>query len=137
MSKTDENLRAALAGESQANRTYLAFAKKAENEGHHQAAKLFRAAADAETVHAFMYLNQLGRIKETAGNLEDAVKGETHEYFEMYPDFIKEAKKEGETMAEMSFDWARKVEEGHANLYKKILDSLDTGRPKDQYKKIS
>jgi rubrerythrin len=164
MSKTDENLMAALAGESQANRTYLAFAKKAENEGHLQAAKLFRAAADAETVHAFMYLNQLGRIKGTAGNLEDAVNGETHEYFEMYPDFIKKAKEEGEKMAEMSFDWARKVEEGHATLYKKMLDSLDNeeehdyyvcqtcgwtvedeapdrcpvcGRPKEQYKKIS
>lgn len=133
MKKTDENLRAALAGESQANRTYLAFAKKAEEEGYPQAAKLFRAAADAETVHAFMYLEQLGRIKGTLDNLREGIAGETHEFTKMYPDFVKLAESEGDSKAQTAFNWALKVEEGHAKLYKGLLDKLNEEEGPDYY----
>ncbi len=121
---TEENLKAALAGESQANRTYLAFAKKAEEEGRPQAAKLFRAAAEAETIHAFMYLERLGRIKNTADNLKEAIGGETHEYMEMYPAFVDAAAAEGEGKSKLAFQWALRVEEGHAKLYKEMLEKL-------------
>lgn len=130
---TEENLKKALAGESQANRTYLAFAKKAESEGHLQAAKLFRAAADAETIHAMMYLERLGRIKDTAANLKEAVGGETHEYTEMYPGFVDEASAEGKGKSKLAFRWALKVEEGHANLYQNLLEKLDSGGGADYY----
>ncbi len=133
MSETVENLKAALAGESQANRTYLAFAKKAEEEGYDQAAKLFRAAADAETVHALKYLELLDRVTGTAANLGEAIGGETHEFTKMYPDFIKKAGEEGEMQAKVAFNWALKVEEGHANLYKKMLDGLGKGKGPDYY----
>ena len=95
MAKTDENLKAAFAGESQANRMYLAFAKKADEEGLPQIAKLFRAAAEAETVHALNHLRVMGQVKSTLDNLGTAVSGETYEFKKMYPDFIAEAKKEG------------------------------------------
>jgi rubrerythrin len=124
MAKTDENLKAAFAGESQANRMYLAFAKKAEEEGFTQIAKLFRAAAEAETVHALNHLRVMGQVKSTADNLGTAVSGETYEFKKMYPDFIAEAKKEGNKKAEVSFDYANKVEQIHANLYQKALDNL-------------
>lgn len=91
MSKSEKNLAEAFAGESQANRKYLAFAKQAEKEGFAQAAKLFRAAAEAETVHAHSHLKQLGGIKSTKENLEAAVNGEAFEFKEMYPKMIKEA----------------------------------------------
>ena len=99
MAKTDENLKAAFAGESQANRMYLAFAKNADEEGLTQIAKLFRAAAEAETVHALNHLRVLGQIKSTADNLGTAISGETYEFKKMYPDFIAEAKKEGNKKA--------------------------------------
>jgi rubrerythrin len=124
MSKTDENLKAAFAGESQANRMYLAFAKKAEEEGLTQVAKLFKAAAEAETVHALNHLRVLGQVKSTAENLGTAISGETYEFKSMYPQFIEEAKKEGNKKAMQSFDYANKVEQIHANLYQKILDTL-------------
>ncbi len=122
---TEENLKIALAGESQANRTYLAFAKKAEEDGHTQAAKLFRAAADAETIHAMMYLERLGRIKDTTENLKEAIGGETHEYTEMYPGFVDAAAADGDGESKLAFRWALRVEEGHANLYSSLLDKLD------------
>lgn len=128
MASTEENLKAAFAGESQANRKYLAFAKKAEQEGFTQAAKLFRAAADAETVHAINHLNALKAVKSTKDNLEEAINGETHEYMEMYPEMIKTAEKEKKQEARMSFMKANKVEEIHSNLYKKALDSIKTGK---------
>jgi rubrerythrin len=121
---TAENLKAALAGESQANRTYLAFAKKAEEDGYPQVAKLFRAAADAETIHAMTYLEQLGRIKDTATNLKEAIGGETHEYTEMYPGFVDTAAAEGTGKSKLAFQWALKVEEGHAKLYNDMLEKL-------------
>ena len=124
MSKTEQNLREAFAGESQANRRYLAFAKQAEKEGHRQAAKLFRAAAEAETVHAHTHLRTLGDIRSTAENLKEAIAGETHEFKKMYPAMIEEANKAREKAAERSFTYANEVEKVHANLYQKALDNL-------------
>ena len=124
MAKTDENLKAAFAGESQANRMYLAFAKKAEEEGHLQIAKLFKAAAEAETVHAHNHLRVMGQVKSTLENLGTAVSGETYEFKSMYPEFIEEAKKEGNKKAQQSFDYANKVEQIHANLYQKAIEAL-------------
>jgi rubrerythrin len=133
MSKTEQNLLEAFAGESQANRKYLAFAKQAEKEGHAQAAKLFRAAAEAETVHAHAHLRALGHVKDTAENLKQAISGETHEFKNMYPAMIEEAKGEGNKAAERSFAYANEVEEVHANLYQKALDSLDSPEEADYY----
>ena len=124
MAKTDENLKAAFAGESQANRLYTAFAKKADEEGLTQIAKLFRAAAEAETVHALNHLRVTGQVKSTLDNLGTAISGETYEFKKMYPDFIAEAKKEGNKAAALSFDYANQVEQIHANLYQKALDAL-------------
>lgn len=124
MNKTDENLKAAFAGESQANRLYLAFAKKAEEEGLTQAAKLFRAAAEAETVHALNHLRITGQVKSTLENLGTAVSGETFEFKKMYPEYIAEAKKEENKQAVVSFDWASRVEQIHADLYQKAIDTL-------------
>ena len=103
MSKTEQNLLDAFAGESQANRRYLAFAKQADKEGKSQAAKLFRAAAEAETVHAHAHLRALGGIKSTAENLKESIAGETHEFREMYPAMIQAAKEEGNKTGERSF----------------------------------
>lgn len=125
MSKTQRNLQEAFAGESQANRKYLAFAKQADQEGFSQAAKLFRAAAEAETVHAHAHLRALGGIRSTRENLQEAVEGEIHEYKSMYPGMIEDAKAEGNKAAERSFVFANTVEEVHAKLYQKALDSLD------------
>ena len=124
MTKTDEDLKAAFAGESQANRLYLAFAKKAEEEGFPQVAKLFKAAAESETVHALNHLQVLGQIKSTRDNLGTAISGETYEFKKMYPEFIDDAKQEGNKHAEMSFEFANKVEQIHAGLYQKALDAL-------------
>jgi rubrerythrin len=133
MSKTEQNLRNAFAGESQANRKYLAFAKKAEKDGYPQAAKLFRAAAEAETVHAHAHLRALGEIGSTRENLKVAVAGETHEFKSMYPDMIKEAKEEGNKTAERSFVFANEVEKVHADLYQKAIDNLDSLEEADYY----
>ncbi|HSB52680.1 MAG TPA: rubrerythrin family protein, partial [Dissulfurispiraceae bacterium] len=116
MSKTEKNLKEAFAGESQANRKYLAFAKKAEQEGYKQVAKLFRAAADAETVHAHNHLKELGGIRSTKENLEEAINGETHEFKNMYPQMIEEANAEGVKGALRSFTYANDVEKIHAAL---------------------
>ncbi|MFC1839657.1 rubrerythrin family protein [Thermodesulfobacteriota bacterium] len=133
MSKTEKNLLEAFAGESQANRKYLAFAEKADKEGHTQAAKLFSAAAAAETVHAHAHLRALGGINSTAENLQEAVSGEIHEFKSMYPPMIEEAKEEGNKAAERSFAYANTVEEVHANLYQKALDTLDNPDDVDCY----
>jgi rubrerythrin len=135
MTKTDDNLKAAFAGESQANRLYLAFAKKAEEEGLMQAAKLFRAAAEAETVHALNHLRVTGQVKTTIDNLGTAVSGETYEFKKMYPEFIEEAKQEGNKQALVSFDYANKVEQIHAGLYQKAIDALKNKKelPKADY----
>jgi rubrerythrin len=128
MAKTDENLKAAFAGESQANRMYLAFAKKADEEGFPQIAKLFRAAAEAETIHAHNHLRVMGQVKSTQENLSTAVSGETYEFKSMYPQFIDDAKKEDNKKALQSFDWANKVEQVHAELYQKAINTLKTSK---------
>jgi len=133
MSKTKENLKEAFAGESQANRKYLAFAKQAEKEGYSQVAKLFRAAAEAETVHAHAHLRALGGIGTTAENLEAAVSGETFEFKEMYPEMIETAKKEGDKNAERTFSFANDVEKVHAGLYRKALENLGSNEEVDYY----
>jgi rubrerythrin len=128
MNKTSENLKDAFSGESQANRMYLAFAKKAEKEGLPQIAKLFRAAALAETVHALNHLEIMGKTKSTMENLKTAVSGETFEFDEMYPKYIEIAEKERNKKAAWSFDIANKVEEIHAGLFSKALETLETKR---------
>jgi len=133
MSQTEKNLKEAFAGESQANRKYLAFAKQAEKEGYPQAAKLFRAAAEAETVHAHAHLRTLGEIKSTAENLKAAVSGETFEFKSMYPDMIKAAEAEGNKAAHRSFSYANEVEKVHADLYQNALDHLDSLPDADYY----
>jgi len=110
MTKTEQNLLEAFAGESQANRRYLAFAKRAEKEGYPQVAKLFRAVAEAETVHALAHLRVLGQVKSTAENLKQAIEGETHEFTNMYPAMIDTAKEEGNKAAELTFSYANQVE---------------------------
>lgn len=122
--KTLQNLMDAFAGESQANRKYLAYAKKAEQEGNLNAAKLFKAASDAETLHALKHFEVAGKVGSTVDNLKDAVAGETHEYKDMYPDFVKEAEAEGNKAAVLSFNFAMKAEEVHARLYQEALDNL-------------
>lgn len=123
--KTIDNLMDAFAGESQANRKYMAYAKKAEKEGKLNAAKLFRVASDAETLHALKHFEIAGKIGSTADNLKDAVAGETYEYKDMYPPFVKEAEAAGNKAAVMSFTFAMKAEEVHAGLYQDALDNID------------
>jgi len=128
MKKSIENLKSAFAGESQANRRYLGFARKAEEEGYTQVAKLFRATAEAETIHALNHLRILGEIKSTTENLETAVSGETAEYRKMYPEYLKIAKQEGDNQATWSFDVANKVEEIHAGMFSKAIDAIKDKR---------
>lgn len=132
MSSTLDDLKEAFAGESQANRKYLAFARKAEQDGHPQAARLFRAVAEAETVHALSHLRAMGGIGGTADNLKNAVEGEVYEFKSMYPPMIERAKAAGEKQALRSFEFAKAVEEIHAGLYQKMLDGHD-GSDAEQY----
>ena len=133
MNNTQENLQSAFAGESQANRKYLFFAEKAEKGGHPQIARLFRAVAEAETVHARNHIGALGSIKSAKDNLAAAISGENYEFTQMYPGFIEQAKAEGNRRAEITFDYANKVEKIHHRLYQKALDALDAGQqPEDK-----
>ena len=125
---TQENLQAAFAGESQANRMYLAFAAKAEADGRPQIAKLFRAAAAAETVHAHAHLRVMKGVGDTKANLQAAIAGETHEFEHMYPEFIQEAEAEGNRPAVVSFRNAMTVEKIHADLYTQAAQSLAGGQ---------
>jgi rubrerythrin len=125
---TEKNLKDAFAGESQANRKYLAFAKKAEQEGHAQIAKLFRATAEAETIHAHAHLAALGGIKDTATNLQEAAGGEAFEFKSMYPPYLDAAAAEGNKQAALSFKYAMKAEEVHYTLYSKALETLKSGK---------
>lgn len=133
MSKTYDNLMEAFAGESQANRKYLAYAEQADKEGHASVARLFRAAAAAETVHAHAHLRVAGKIGTTAENLKDAVEGEIHEFKNMYPAMIDEAKAEGNNAAVRTFSFANEVEKIHAGLYQNALDTLDAGEAVEYY----
>ena len=133
-SKTEENLKAAFAGESQANRRYLYFAQKADVEGYNDVSELFRSTAEGETGHAhghLEYLEEVGDpatglpIGSTSDNLKSAVAGETHEYTDMYPGMMKDAREEG---FEEIADWMEtlaKAERSHANRFQKALDALD------------
>lgn len=128
MSKTTDNLQAAFAGESQANRKYLAFARKAALDGFPNVARLFRAAAEAETVHAHAHLRALGGVKDTTANVKDAVAGEHHEFASMYPGFLEAATAEGHKPAEISFRFALAVEKIHHALYQEALETLGSGK---------
>ncbi len=125
---TKENLGAAFAGESQASRRYLAFAEKAEEEGLKNVARLFRAAAEAETVHAHNHMRADNGINATKENVQAAIEGERYENEEMYPRFISEAREEGNAEAEKVFEWANKVEKVHKELYEKALEKLEAGQ---------
>ena len=127
MSQTDENLKEAFAGESQANRKYLMFAEKAEEEGRPVVARLFRAAAQAETVHAFNHARVMGMVGGTLDNLQAAADGEAAEFKDMYPAFIEQAEKEGQKGARRTFDYANKVEEIHHAFYTRAFDAVKAG----------
>ena len=131
MSNTKDNLEFAFAGESQANRKYLFFAEKADEEGQKRIARLCRAAADAETVHAKNHLKVMQGILSTNENLLTAIGGENHEFIEMYPDFINQAETENEKKAADSFDLANKVEQIHHGLYQDALNRLENGDTKE------
>ena len=123
--KTDKNLKEAFAGESQANRKYLACAKKADEEGYPGVAKLFRAASEAEAIHAYSDLKAMGAVKTTADNLQAAIDGETYEFTVMYPGFIREAEEEAANSAKRVFSLANEAEKVHADLYQKALAALE------------
>jgi rubrerythrin len=133
MSQTEKNLMEAFAGESQANRKYLAFAKQAEKEGYTRIARLFRAAAEAETIHAHAHLKVAGGIKTTEENLKEAIAGETHEFKSMYPEMIKAAEAEGNKAAVRTFTYANEVEKVHAGLYQNALANMDKQEQVDYY----
>ncbi len=124
MGNTLDNLKEAFAGESQANRKYLAFAQKADEEGYPQIARLFRAAAEAETVHAHNHLRVMKGILSTAENLKAAYEGEHEEFTHMYPGFIEQAKKEGNNEALATFHWANEVEKIHGGLFQKASQNM-------------
>jgi len=127
MPSTVENLKTAFAGESQANRKYLAYAAKAAKEGYPQIARLFRAAAEAETIHALTHLQSLGGVGSTLDNLKDAIAGETYEYTQMYPPMVEQAEQEGHRGKNM-LKWANAVEKVHAELYQQALAALQAGK---------
>jgi len=131
LAKTEENLKEAFAGESQANRKYLAFSKKADSEGYKQIARLFRAAADGETVHAMNHFNTMHGVKGTEENIQEAIDGEHYEFTKMYPEFIKQAEKDKDKDAVETFDEADKVEKIHHANYAKALESIKTGKDLD------
>jgi rubrerythrin len=124
---TTENAKAAYAGESQANRKYLAFSEKAAGEGFKNIATLFKAASEAEAIHAKKLLKALMAIGPTKENLKESIAGETYEYSQMYPGFIKAADEEKKTDAVLAFTYAMKAEQVHAKLYEKALALLQSG----------
>ena len=127
MSKTDENLEEAFAGESQANRKYLAFAEKADKDNLPMTARLFRAAAAAETIHALNHLRVMGAVGPTAENLKAAASGEAAEFREMYPAFIEQAEKDGNKAAKRTFQYANEVEKIHHQLYNRATGIVGRG----------
>ena len=128
MSSTEENLQTAFAGESQANRRYLFFADKAEKEGHHQIARLFRAAAEAETIHARNHFAAMDGVGSTRDNLVAGAMGEHYEFTRMYPPFIEQAESENNKRAQTSFGYANEVEQIHHGLFEKTLKAFDAGQ---------
>jgi rubrerythrin len=128
MPTTQDNLQAAFAGESQANRKYLAFAKKAGQDGFPEIAKLFKAAAEAETVHAHAHLRAMNGVKDTKENVKAAIAGEHHEFMSMYPEFLKAAEEEKHAAATISFRYALAVEKIHHDLYNEALKALEANK---------
>ncbi|MBI4187631.1 MAG: rubrerythrin family protein [Chloroflexi bacterium] len=128
MSDTEKNLKEAFAGESQANRRYLFFADKADKEGHPQIAKLFRAAAESETVHARNHFTAMDGQGSTQDNLMAGIMGEHYEFTRMYPVFIDKAEEEGDKKAQRSFEYANEVEQIHHSLYETALKTLKAGK---------
>jgi rubrerythrin len=126
MPTTEDNLKEAFAGESQANQKYRAFAKKAEKEGFPNIARLFLTTAEAERIHAEGHLGALQGIGSTADNLQAAIDGETDEFTQMYPPMLEQAKAEGHKAKRM-FHYAIEAEEVHANLYKQALEAVLRG----------
>lgn len=122
---TQDNLKEAFAGESQANRKYLAFAQKADKEGFAKVSRLFQAVAEAETIHALKHFQVMQGTGSTADNLKAAIEGEYHEFTNMYPAFIAEAEKEGAQQAKVSFHLANEVEKVHHGLYEKALKAVE------------
>jgi rubrerythrin len=134
MGKTLEDLKAAFAGESQANRKYTAYAQKAEADGYPQIARLFRAAALGETVHALSEFKAMDGVKSTAENLKDAIHGENYEVVSMYPEFVKDAEIEGENpRALRAFKYALEVEKVHEAFYREALALLEAGKTEEDY----
>ena len=133
MEKTIKGLSEAFAGESMANRKYLAFAEQAEKEGFPAVAKLFKTIAEAETLHAIAHFKTMGGVKSTAENLKAALEGETYEFTEMYPGFIEDAETEGRKDAVRSFTFANEAEKVHGELYKKALASMEKGKDSTFY----
>jgi rubrerythrin len=127
VSSTQDNLKEAFAGESQANRKYLAFAQQAEKDGFANVAKLFRTAAEAETIHALAHFSAMGGVGTTAENLQAAIDGETYEYTKMYPPMLAQAEGEGHKAKRM-FDFASKAESVHAKLYQQALEAVKEGK---------
>ncbi len=128
MSNTEENLQEAFAGESQANRRYLFFADKAEKEGHTLIARLFRATAEAETVHARNHFAVMDGVGSTRDNLMAGVIGEHYEFTRMYPIFIDKAEEEENRRAQVTFEYANEVEQIHHGLYEQALKALEAGQ---------
>ena len=126
MPTTNENLKDAFAGESQANQKYRAFAKAAEKDGFPNIAKLFRTTAEAERIHAEGHLKALEGIGSIVENLQAAINGETYEFTEMYPPMLEQAEKDNHKAKKM-FKWALDVEEVHAQLYKLALEAAEKG----------
>ncbi len=125
---TEKNIQEAFGGECKANQRYLMYAEKADKEGYQQIAKLFRAVAEAELVHARNHLNVIDAIGTTKDNVLAASMGEHQEFYEMYPIFIQSAQKEGNDRAEESFTWANKVEKIHYGYFEKAYEELKDGK---------
>lgn len=131
MSKSLEGLKTAFAGESQANRKYLAYATQAEKAGYTQAARLFKAAAEAETIHAINHFKAMDGVGDIKTNLQDAIDGEKYEAEEMYPPFLAAAKEEGHKKAARSFGFALEVEKEHEALFSAMLKNLEASKEDD------
>ncbi len=125
--KTKENLMAAFAGESQANRKYLAFARKAEKDGYKNVGRLFQAVAEAETIHALKHFEIAEQVGSTSDNLEAAAAGEHYEFSEMYPEFIEAAKKEGQDKALQTFEYANAAEKVHGGIFRELKEKVAAG----------
>jgi len=125
--KTKENLMAAFAGESQANRKYLAFARKAEKEGYKNVSRIFQAIAEAETIHALKHFEIADKIGTTLDNLEAAAEGEHYEFSKMYPEFIEAAKQDDHSKALQTFEYANAAEKVHGGIFKDLKEKVASG----------